>query len=80
MAPQSLSCFHEALNWQVWQVGFLFVFSVQFDGEKADKITRGACDSKRLFQDIASSRGRALFYSSRRAAMGSTRIARLAGM
>ena len=31
---KSLSCFHGALNWQVWQAGFLFVFSVQFDGEK----------------------------------------------
>src|SRR5947207_14972120 len=42
-APQALSCFHEALNWQTWQTGFLFVFSVQLDGEKPDKITRGAC-------------------------------------
>ena len=31
------------LNWQVWQIGFLFVFSMQFDREKPDKITRGAC-------------------------------------
>jgi hypothetical protein len=27
-APQSLSYFHGALNWQTWQTG-LFVFSVQ---------------------------------------------------
>jgi hypothetical protein len=40
-APQSLSYFHGALNWQTWQTGFLFVFTVQFDGEKPDKITRG---------------------------------------
>jgi hypothetical protein len=47
-------CFHGALNWQVWQVGFLFVFSVQFDGEKPDKITRGACacnDDKVIFEN-----------------------------
>src|SRR5207253_10391630 len=25
------SYFHEALNWQTWQTGFLFVFSVQLD-------------------------------------------------
>jgi hypothetical protein len=31
------------LNWQTWQTGFLFVFSMQFDGEKPDKMTRGAC-------------------------------------
>src|SRR5437016_11008867 len=43
-----------ALNWQVWQVGFLFVFSVQFDSEKPDKITRGACacnDDKVIFEN-----------------------------
>ncbi len=53
-APQSLSCFHEALNWQTWQTGFLFVFSVQFDGEKPDKITGGACacnDDKVIFEN-----------------------------
>src|SRR6266699_3024526 len=53
-APQSLSCFHEALNWQTWQTGFLFVFPVQFDGEKPDKITRGACacnDDKVIFEN-----------------------------
>jgi hypothetical protein len=47
-------CFHGALNWQVWQVGFLFVFSVQFDGEKPDKVTRGACacnDDKFIFEN-----------------------------
>jgi len=33
---QSLSYFHEALNWQTWQTGFLLVFSMQFDGEKPD--------------------------------------------
>src|SRR5205807_8066344 len=38
-----LSYFHEALNWQTWQTGFLIVFPVQFDSEKPDKITRGAC-------------------------------------
>jgi len=51
---QSLSYFHEALNWQTWQTGFLFVFSVQFDGEKPDKITRGACacnDDKVIFEN-----------------------------
>jgi hypothetical protein len=26
--------FSRALNWQVWQAGFLFVFSMQFDSEK----------------------------------------------
>src|SRR6266566_4652796 len=53
-APQSLSYFHEALNWQTWQTGFLFVFPVQFDGEKPDKITRGACacnDDKVIFEN-----------------------------
>jgi hypothetical protein len=53
-APQSLSYFHEALNWQTWQTGFLFVFSVQLDGEKPDKITRGACacnDDKVIFEN-----------------------------
>jgi hypothetical protein len=51
-APQSLSCFHGALNWQVWQAGFLFVFLVQFHGEKPDKITRGACnDDKVIFEN-----------------------------
>jgi len=53
-APQSLSYFQEALNWQVWQVGFLFVLSMQFDSEKPDKITRGAhaCnDDKVIFEN-----------------------------
>src|SRR6266403_2834617 len=53
-APQSLSYFHGALNWQTWQTGFLFVFSVQFDGEKPDKITRGASacnDDKVIFEN-----------------------------
>jgi hypothetical protein len=27
-----------------WQAGFLLLFSVHFDGEKPDKITRGACN------------------------------------
>ena len=43
-----------ALNWQVWQVGFLFVFSMQFDSEQPDKITRGACacnDDKVIFEN-----------------------------
>jgi hypothetical protein len=43
-----------ALNWQTWQTGFLFVFSVQFDSEKPDKITRGACacnDDKVIFEN-----------------------------
>jgi hypothetical protein len=42
------------LNRHVWQAGFLFVFSVQFDGEKPDKITRGACacnDDKVIFEN-----------------------------
>jgi hypothetical protein len=50
--PQSLSYFHEALNWQVWQAGS--VLSVQFDGEKPDKITHGAgaCnDDKVIFEN-----------------------------
>ena len=54
MAPQSLSYFYGAFNWQVRQAGFLIVFSVQFDGEKADKITRGACacnDDRVIFED-----------------------------
>jgi len=33
-APQSLSYFHEALDWQTWQTGFLFVFREQFDSAK----------------------------------------------
>lgn len=40
-APQSLSLFHRATK--VWQAGFLFFFSVQFDGKKPDKITLVAC-------------------------------------
>jgi hypothetical protein len=46
--------FSRALNWQVWHAGFLFVFSLQFDGEKPDKITRGACacnDDKVIFEN-----------------------------
>ena len=40
------------LNWQTWQTGFLFVFLVQFDGEKPDRITRGACnDDKVIFEN-----------------------------
>jgi hypothetical protein len=53
-APQSLSCFHGAPNWQTWQTGFLSVLSVQFYGEKPDKITRGAgaCnDDKVIFEN-----------------------------
>jgi len=42
-AHDPLSYFHGPLLGIVWQAGFLFVFSVQFDGEKPDKITRGAC-------------------------------------
>ncbi len=50
-----LSYFHGALNWQVWQAGFLLLFSLQFDGEKPDKITRGACacnDDKVIFENL----------------------------
>jgi hypothetical protein len=53
---QSLSYFHGSLNWQTWQTGFLFVFSVQLDGEKPDKITRGACacnDDKVIFENLS---------------------------
>jgi hypothetical protein len=51
----TITCyFHEALNWQTWQTGFLFVFSMQFDSEKPDKITRGACacnDDRVIFEN-----------------------------
>ncbi len=43
-----------SVNWQTWQTGFLFVFSMQFDSEKPDKITGGACacnDDKVIFEN-----------------------------
>src|SRR6266403_2796684 len=42
-APQPLSYFHEALNWQTWQTGFLFVFSMQFDGPTPFAVPSGSC-------------------------------------
>jgi hypothetical protein len=37
--------------WQTWQTRLLFVFPVQFDGEKPDKITRGACNHDKVFSE-----------------------------
>jgi len=34
---RALNSGEATLNWQVWQVGFLFVFSMQFDREKRIK-------------------------------------------
>ena len=45
---------HGALNWQVWQADFLLLLSLQFDGEKPDKMTRGVCacnDVKVIFEN-----------------------------